>query len=377
MNSQIAPRGGMEVLSDEKTQRDVEMAKKKYTKGVVNVASWAGLATSWLIPNEDDGQRHETLIPTLRQAARETVALITRSVRTEITAGADSHSADEDDEDEEEEEGNHEDAVVENQEPRNGSSDGLRPGLPMRKESFIALTRTITQRSESSLSSRPSTAENGHDQSDRGMSFEMVARPLRPPVLVRGLILNLVPKDDTDYTIRYRRRCLNIARANQDFVAGFISDDSWLEPAKTENLLDSEIDDDTEDDEDSNSEDLEEGTSPFVFFSPLEIEHFGEVSQSVPSPHTASRDGSDHDDDPGPGAATPTPNFNREAAINLDGGAEQHSLSARAVSQAALLNRLIGRALEARASNIAHDPRRPRRRRNPDIISIPVVTMTA
>lgn len=375
LNSQIGARGGVEFLSDEKTKRDVEMAKKRYTKGVVNVAGWAGLATSWMIPDEGDGQRNETLIPTLRQAARETVALITRPVRTEITAGGDPPSVEADDKDEEEDEDDDEDEAVENQEARNGLSDGLRPGLPMRKESFIALTRTITQRSESSLSSRPSTAENGHDNSESGMGFEMVARPLRPPVLVRGLILNLVPKYDSEYTIRYRRSSLNAARANQDFVVGFVTDDSWLDPAKSENLLDSEIDEAGDgNDRNSDSDDQEEGASPFVFFSPLEIEHFGEVSQSIPHRTTGSRNISDNDDDPGAGAATPTPNINQETAQNLDRGAEQPSLSAQAISQAALLNRLIGRALEARENNISLDPRR---RRNPNILSIPVVTMTA
>lgn len=389
LNSQIGARGGVEFLSDEKIKRDVEMAKKRYTKGVVNVAGWAGLATSWIIPDESDGQRNGALIPTLRHAARETVASITRSVRTEITAGGDPDSVDQDDKDEEEEDDDDDDEVVENHESNNGSSEGLRPALPMRKESFIALTRTITQRSESSLSSRPSTAENGHDSPEHALNFEMIARPLRPPVLVRGLVLNLAPKFDTDYTTRYRRSCLNAARSNQDFVVGFLTDDSWLDPSKSENLLDSESDDDDDDDDDdSDSEDQEAGTSPLIFFSPLEIEHFGEVSQSIPSPTTTnssnsgepnrhSRNASDHVEQ-GTGAATPTPQINRDPSRNSDRGPDQSSLSARAISQAALLDRLVGRALEVKENNFALDSRRGRRRRrNPDILSIPVVTMTA
>ncbi|KAK2762221.1 hypothetical protein FQN54_001231 [Arachnomyces sp. PD_36] len=382
LNSQIGARGGVEYLSDEKNKRDVEMAKKRYTKGVVNVASWAGLATSWMIPDESDGQRNESLIPTLRQAARETVAMITRSVRTEITAGEDSHSAeanDRDEEDDDDDDDNGEEAV-DAHESNNGFSDGLRPALPMRKESFIALTRTITQRSESSLSSRPSTAENGHDHPDNGMGFEMIARPLRPPVLVRGLIINLVPNYGSEYTIRYRKSCLDAARSNQDFVVGFVTDDSWLDPAKSENLLDPEIDD-VGGDDDTESDESRESASPFIFFSPLEIEHFGEVSQSVPSARPASNRGlrsvGDNDEDTGTGAETPTQSTHRETARNSDRGIDIPSLSARAISQAALLNRLVGRALEVRENNIALDSRRRRRKRNPDILSIPVITMTA
>jgi hypothetical protein len=79
--------GRTQSMSDEEITRSIDMARKRYTKGVVSVAAWAGLASTWVIGPEQEGRGADRLIPILRRAAKERVALMTKSVQTEISAG--------------------------------------------------------------------------------------------------------------------------------------------------------------------------------------------------------------------------------------------------------------------------------------------------
>ncbi|KAI5305204.1 hypothetical protein KEM56_005025 [Ascosphaera pollenicola] len=125
---------GDQVLSPKEIQRDIDLARKRYTKGIVNVASWAGLASTWTLGQEEQQNGGDRLVPTLRRAARETVTLTANAVRTEISAGQGSENANND---------TAEDHVEDKEDDDWGLEDD--DADLARKTSVISLTHTITQ----------------------------------------------------------------------------------------------------------------------------------------------------------------------------------------------------------------------------------------
>lgn len=225
----------------------VDLVRKKYTKGVIKPATWAGIATAWASGVAEDNQEADILIPALKTAARETVANTMQTIRTEITAEQSSS-------------GDHASVSVDSTADEDGghkhlSSDyvvvdeeGLGP--PQRKASTISLTHTITQHTEDSAEVSSIKSDKPEDGDEHLAVEVMPKRPsitpddaeiMPPPLLARGLVLCL-PSDNTDaFTQQYRRSCVAAARANQDFVIGFLSSGQWHVVSQRDDLLDIEF----------------------------------------------------------------------------------------------------------------------------------------
>lgn len=224
----------------------VDLVRKKYTKGVIKPATWASIATAWASGVAEDNQEADIMIPALKAAARETVANTMQTIRTEITA-------------EQLPTGDHGSVSAHNTATEDDSHKNLTSdyvvvdeeslGPPQRKASTISLTHTITQHTEDSaeVSSIKSDKPEGGDEHltvdgipKRPSITPDDAEVMPPPLLARGLVLCL-PSENTDaFTAEYRRSCVAAARANQDFVIGFLSSGQWHAVSQRDDLFDDE-----------------------------------------------------------------------------------------------------------------------------------------
>ncbi|KAI9932195.1 hypothetical protein ASPWEDRAFT_39944 [Aspergillus wentii DTO 134E9] len=227
LNSTVNVIGKQGTDSREVKNELVDLIRKKYTKGVIRPASWAVIATAWASGVAVDNQEADILIPTLKAAARETVADTVQTIRTEITADSPPN-------------GDYSPAEakpdLEPLSPRQhltsdyvAEENGL--GLPLRKASTISLTQTITQHSEDSseVPSEPEEykwediPEDAEQQSPVALNDDLPS----PPLLARGLVLCLPSVTDPSFTPGYRQSCIAAARANQDFILGFLCSEPW------------------------------------------------------------------------------------------------------------------------------------------------------
>ncbi|PGH26534.1 hypothetical protein AJ80_01848 [Polytolypa hystricis UAMH7299] len=255
---------GDQSMSNEEIKREIEMARKRYTKGVVSVAAWAGLVSTWIICPEEQGKGGERLIPTLRRAARETLASMNRFVSTEIQGGGQPEDS----------KGN---SFASGHDLSNSESGDLgvdlSPSYSTRKTSVISLTRTITQHSEPSNPSSPceeAILDDEEDQGEQGLSS------CPPPVLGRGLLLNLPAMSDSKVPSRYRDASITTARAHCDFVVGFVTDQPWTEVVRRgKDFIDWEGSEDIERDSDDDDEHECCSGQTFAIFAPLESQHVG------------------------------------------------------------------------------------------------------
>jgi hypothetical protein len=251
---------------------EVEMVRKRYTNGVVSVASWSCLSTMWPFPAPARQQESDILIPTLRGAAREAVVKIAQVIRTEITA--DRTLA------EEEEEQSNDD--VEMHAGDHLAATHLRPvdlsvrnslEPPIRRASTISLTRSITQRSEpTSPSSRdvPHWTENVTVDENVLQYAEWSDALSPPPLLARGLVLGLPSVGAASpFTDDYRDSCLAAGRANRSFVVGFLCNESWPAITQRSNILSSNKELDPGGKSNGVSVADDQRDKSFIIFSPL------------------------------------------------------------------------------------------------------------
>lgn len=194
LNSTVDITGKRDLELKEVKNELVDLVRKKYTKGVIKPASWAGIATAWASGVAEDNQEADILIPALKAAARETVANTMQTIRTEITVEQSSNDrpSDETDNNAREDSGQHlssDYVVVDN--------DGL--GGPPRKASTISLTQTITQHTEDSTDAFSVKSERSEGADHLGVD-DLQKRPSitpddselpPPPLLARGLVLCL------------------------------------------------------------------------------------------------------------------------------------------------------------------------------------------
>lgn len=209
--------------SKEAEKAAIDLIRKKYTRGVLKIASWAGIVTAWAPGADVNNQEADILIPTLRAAAREAVADAVQTVTTEITAGsaADntpcSHNPVSSD-------------IVQDTSSEY-SADNSKVGLSSRKASTISLTHTFTQRTEHSAEHplKPEIQEQSFNPKDGNQPFSgsSVDYFPPPPLLTRGLVLCLPSVNDSSFTPEYRQSCIAAAQANRDFVAGFLCSEPW------------------------------------------------------------------------------------------------------------------------------------------------------
>ncbi|OJJ45705.1 hypothetical protein ASPZODRAFT_17152 [Penicilliopsis zonata CBS 506.65] len=220
LNASVDVVGKQSNESNEVKKTVIDLIRKKYTKGVIKPASWAGIATAWASGVAVDNQEADMLIPSLKAAARETVADTVQTIRTEITAEQSDDYEDEPDNEITDVKFtvNHDlgSELVVNNDDYSINGDGL----PLRKASTISLTQTITQHTE------PSQGQESSDSFEEAAVFPIDDLP-PPPLLARGLVLCLPSANDTSFTSEYRETCIAAARANQDFVIGFMSTEPW------------------------------------------------------------------------------------------------------------------------------------------------------
>lgn len=213
----------------------VSLIRKKYTRGTVKTASWAGIATAWASGVAEDNQEADILIPTLRAAARETVAGTVRTVRTVITA---ENSPDPSSPTDHETEDTKHYGQGQQQLSAEHIVDDDSTEPCQRKGSTISLTQTISQHTEESTN-----VPVEDEQCQRRDSFDQILTNDNlppPPLLGRGLVLRLPSVTSTSFTTEYRRSCIAAARANPDFVVGFLYSEPWQTFSHRSDILDIE-----------------------------------------------------------------------------------------------------------------------------------------
>ncbi|PLN79008.1 hypothetical protein BDW42DRAFT_135850 [Aspergillus taichungensis] len=239
LNSTVDVVGRQKADTREVRNELIDMIRKRYTKGVVKAASWASLATAWASGVAVDNQEADILIPTLKAAAREAVADSVQTIRTEITANGTANGRPS--------------SVHESIPKRDGDGsqqsyltsdyaagdNGL--SLPPRKASTISLTQTISQHTEDSTESLldiDTTEQVEISENEQAISSTPHSNLPPPPLLARGLVLLLPAASDTSFTSEYRQSCLAAARANSDFVIGFLCSQPWHLVSRTDDLFD-------------------------------------------------------------------------------------------------------------------------------------------
>ncbi|KAL1856177.1 hypothetical protein Plec18167_006491 [Paecilomyces lecythidis] len=372
LNPYLSSVGKPESESIGQRKEIMECIRRSYTRGGLNMASWAGLATAWASGVVAEKQETDMLIPTLKNAARETVSGIAQTITTEITAEGtmgdhqvldDHHLSDI---------SVHQDEVAD----AGLTPNYLRPEdlgdvtpLPPRKASTISLTQTITQRTETSVSS-PSITDRRGSVEDALLQFTIPADNIAPPpLLVRGLVLCLPSLRLSIFTPEYRRSCLAAARANRDFVIGFISKEPWTVISQTDDILDLHETNATESRssrEETGGRDSDVVPDWFIVFSPI-TENSANSANYEESDARESRSSSQRGD-----------NGTKEVTSPAT-GKQSESASATLSSQASRLSAIVEQAIatrEATSKKEASTTRQSGRKRNrTNIFYIPIVKL--
>ncbi|KAJ5872680.1 uncharacterized protein N7529_005033 [Penicillium soppii] len=175
----------------ESRQALADLIKKTYTSGPLKTATWSNLALSWAPAAPIDQQEKDVLIPTLRLAARETVATTAKTIQTEISAENNNYSSGED---------------VEVTAPSDESTHGWKEFSPNNMGSALRKSSTISFTTESVISDAQMDIDDGVPA---------------VPLLARGIALCLPSAIETAFTPEYRQSTIVAACANSDFVIGF------------------------------------------------------------------------------------------------------------------------------------------------------------
>ncbi|KAK2810637.1 hypothetical protein FQN49_008522 [Arthroderma sp. PD_2] len=331
----------------------------------------------------EQGNGADRLIPTLRRAARETVAFMTNSVRTEISSTGGSMPSSQNPDEE------HEYTMELDEALQASANEGLTITQTPRKASVISLTQTITQSTEPSTPSATGVDDNPFSETeeepiDEEERLAPTASLPEPPLLSRGLVISAPRDDDDRFTLEYRVAAFQSAKANADFVVGFSTDEPWIEictrslsseaaaeltAAAAAAARTSSTDDETEHackEETESPADEERRT--FAIFNPLENDHL-------------TRFGKKEVDCPGHTTPTPLTNGITHPAAHLDinSTAMNNSRSRRESQQVTGLHQLIASAVAIRNSRITPDPELTSgvqaRYGGFDVMFIPVITM--
>ncbi|KAJ5581614.1 hypothetical protein N7535_000234 [Penicillium sp. DV-2018c] len=182
----------------ETRQALVDLIKKSYTGGPLRTATWANVATSWAPAAPMDQQENDVLIPTLKLAARETVATTAKTIQTEISAETNNYSSGEE---------------VEVTAPIGETTNGWKEFSPNNTGSALRKSSTISVTTESVLL-------HAQIQADGGVP--------PPPLLARSVALCLPSAIETAFTPQFRQSTIIAACANSEFVIGFLTNDPFF-----------------------------------------------------------------------------------------------------------------------------------------------------
>ncbi|PGH02808.1 hypothetical protein GX51_04420 [Blastomyces parvus] len=370
-------------MSSEEINRDINLARKRYTKGLVSVAAWAGMVSTWVIGPEEQGKGGDRLVPTLRRAAREAVAVLKKSVRTEISGGNEQRDAcDNDGENSSVGCDDEDDEYLGTGDKPGDNLGGMFPSP--RKGSVISLTRTITQHTEFSTS-LPSIGAVGpcsddEEQTNDGNPPTSLPPYPPPPLHARGLVLCLPATDDPSFCHRYRRASVATAEAHSDFVVGFVSNESWIEASQISTIPGSRS---NPHEDGADSEEVEDGKGstnpPYVLFAPLESDHIlfpGSESITPPAMDEVTEAHADsvqvylnvNDDTAGEPSQPRFPLSHRQASSTSE---VQHR-------QINTLHQLIGRAISVRNAKASVNRQRlDSGEGDAELLCIPIISMNA
>jgi hypothetical protein len=350
--------------SRERFREYVDYTRRSYTKGSVSVASWACLVSSWVSPVPPQKQYTDILIPILKGAARETIAKITQIIRTEITVDRFPP-----------------DPLPDLPSPTSSrfppEDDFDEVDIISRRASTISLTRSITQHSEPS----PAAAYRGDPRrlpenaavEERMKQYTDSPATHSPPLLARGVMLCLPAVQSSPFLPWYRKSVLAAARANRDFVVGFLCNEPWTLVSRGHDIWSPDLfgaHPEQEDDDDDEGQRSWRRDDLFIMISPLPAN----INRFQPAVYQHD---SDSDDAPDRTPALQTPPGPLDTSEDLDA-----SIAVKArTPQAQALHATVARALAARNEAARNDSKPsertdPKRGNGPKILHIPLITLT-
>ncbi|KAF9734220.1 hypothetical protein PMIN06_004466 [Paraphaeosphaeria minitans] len=210
---EIARRKCFVIFEDRKFADIGETVQKQYTSGVYKIASWAEITNAHVLPGP-------AIVTALHKAADATIAKYNTGVHTDIYSDAPRRKPDEEDDEEELDDMKRKNAVTPQ---RNGDDEDTRLGIkPLdRKQSVVSIGTSISQRTES-ISPRPDPTFHPEEVFNID-SVAMLTRLGEVPFVRSLLLLAEMSSEGHLMTPEYQQKTLEIARANRDFVMGFIA----------------------------------------------------------------------------------------------------------------------------------------------------------
>lgn len=203
--------------------------QRQYTKGNHAIVKWAPIVNAHVLYGPD-------IITALAEAARKAIAAHNSSVSTDISASpapsvvGGGLNGDDEDDTEDEDSGS---PVGLQQEPDERNS---------RKRSVVSVSTTISMKSEAispEPSLRPTLSRESTEESEESEAedLETQLENLGPPPFYRSLLLLAQASTRKNrFTAEYTSECVEDARANRDFVMGFIAQES-LNSKKDDNFI--------------------------------------------------------------------------------------------------------------------------------------------
>lgn len=198
----------------------IDTLTEQYSGGPLTIVRWAQLTNAHLLFGPD-------IITSLSQAAQKAIAAHNTSVSTDISASpatAQPGAANDDDDDDDDDEEDEDDTDSELQKPADDRNS--------RKRSVVSVSTTISTKSEAispEPSLRPTLSRGSTEESEESEEEdrETSLQQLGPPPYYRSILLIAQASSRGALTTpTWTAETVKQARANKDFVMGFIAQES-------------------------------------------------------------------------------------------------------------------------------------------------------